>query len=188
MHEEVKEVLFTADRIQARIRELGGAISRDLSGRDPVILALLKGGVVLTADLIRTMDCPVHLDFAWVSSYGGGTVSSGRVELKVFPKEDLSGRTVLVVDDILDTGRTLRAVVDELRETLKASDVRTCVLLDKEVPRAVDVEADYVGFRVGDQFVVGYGLDLDGHYRNLPYIGVLHGPGAGGAGGRPELG
>jgi hypoxanthine phosphoribosyltransferase len=173
MHDDIKTVLFDEDAIRTRVHDLGRTISRELRGRDLVLLALLKGGVVFLADLIRAMEVPLRLDFAWVSSYGDGTRSTQDVQLKVFPDEDFGGRTVLVVDDILDTGRTLDRVVRKLREEHGAADVLSCVLLDKKARREVALEADYVGFRVDDFFVVGYGLDYGDRYRNLPYIGVL---------------
>lgn len=173
MHQDIQTILFTEDRIRSRVRELGAAITRDVAGRDVVLLALLKGSVVFFADLLRAIDAPVRVDFAWVSSYGSGTTSRGDVLLKVFPDEDFSGKVVLVVDDILDTGRTLASVVGRLREERRAAEVRTVVLLDKTARRVVPLQADWVGFPVEDFFVVGYGLDYADRYRNLPYIGVL---------------
>lgn len=177
MHHDVERVLFDAETIRARIAELGAEIGARHAKDDLVVVALLKGGVVFLADLIRAVPIPLKLDFAWASSYGEGTVSSRDVRLKVFPNDHLDGKTVLLVDDILDTGRTLAAVVARLKRDLGASRVLTCVLLDKAARREAAVEADYVGFKVDDHFVVGYGLDFADRYRNLPYIGVL----------RPEL-
>jgi hypoxanthine phosphoribosyltransferase len=173
VHQDIQRILFDAERIRARVHALGQAISRDLSGRDVVLLALLKGSVVFVADLLRAIDIPVRLDFAWVSSYGDGTESSGEIQIRVFPDGELAGRTVLIVDDILDTGRTLSRVVERIHSGLRPADVRVCVLLDKAARRKVPVEAHYVGFPVEDVFVVGYGLDHADRYRNLPYIGVL---------------
>jgi len=173
MHRDIKEILFSKEAISARVTSLGVEISRDHQGEDLVLLALLKGSVVFLADLIRAISIPLHLEFAWVSSYGAGTTSAGQVDLKLLPEEDLKGRTVMLVDDILDTGRTLKTVSQCLKEENGAGLVETCVLLDKKARRAVPQEADYVGFPVEDHFVVGYGLDHAGRYRNLPYIGVL---------------
>lgn len=173
MHDDISEVLFTEDRIRGRIRELGQEIARHYAGRELRVMAMLKGGVVFIADLIREIPIPLHLDFIWASSYGAGTTSSGTVQLRVFPEEDVRGRDLLVIDDILDTGRTLSLVVGKLRTERGAREIRTCVLLDKRERRQVDLEADWVGFRSPDRFVVGYGLDYADRYRNLPYIGVL---------------
>jgi len=173
MHQDIQHVLFDEARIRSRVAELGADISKRHVGEDLVVVALLKGGVVFLADLIRSISIPIRLDFAWASSYGAGTASSGKVQLRVFPDDDLSGKTVLVVDDILDTGRTLEQVCARLKADLGAVRVETCVLLDKPARRTVDLEANYVGFPVDDVFVVGYGLDFADRYRNLPYIGVL---------------
>lgn len=177
MHRDIERVLFDAETIRRRIADLGAEIAARHAGDDLVVVALLKGGVVFLADLIRAVSIPMRLDFAWASSYGGGTESTRDVKLRVFPDESLQGKTVLLVDDILDTGRTLAAVVGRLKRDLGASRVFTCVLLDKVARREVAMQADYVGFKVENFFVVGYGLDYADRYRNLPYIGVL----------RPEL-
>ena len=175
MHGDIKDILFTEAQIQVRIRELGAEMTRQLKpNEEVVILGLLKGSVLFLADLVRSIERPVKLDFAWVSSYGSGTTSSGEVKLKVFPKEEIEGRKVIVVDDILDTGRTMATVKDKLRDDLGATDVQSCVLLNKAARRLTQVQADFVGFEVEDVFVVGYGLDFNDRYRNLPYIGVLH--------------
>ncbi len=164
-------MLISQDQLAARIRRLTRTIQRDYAGRDLVIVSLLNGTVMFLADLIRHLSLPLRLDFIGVSSYGGGTESR---EL-VFTKElriDVRGREVLLVDDILDTGKTLAAVLKKLR-ALKPKRIRTCVLLDKPDRRIEKVQADYVGFTIPNEFVVGYGLDYAERYRNLPFIGVL---------------
>jgi len=169
---EVERVLISDTAIAQRVRTLARQIEKDYRGRDLVIVALLNGTVMFLADLIRHLSMPVRLDFMGVSSYGGGTTSG----TLIFTKElrlDVRGRDVLVVDDILDTGRTLKRVLEKLRP-LKPRRLRTCVLLDKPSRRVEKVKANYVGFKIPDAFVVGYGLDYAERYRNLPFIGVLH--------------
>jgi hypoxanthine phosphoribosyltransferase len=169
---EVERVLISDKQIARRVQELSVEIERDFKGREMVVVSLLNGTVMFLADLIRHLSLPLRLDFMGVSSYGLGTESG---EL-VFTKElrlDVRGRNVLLVDDILDTGKTLAKVLARLR-ALKPRRIRTCVLLDKAARRAEAVEADYVGFKIPDFFVVGYGLDFAERYRNLPFVGVLH--------------
>ncbi|MEZ6194346.1 MAG: hypoxanthine phosphoribosyltransferase [Planctomycetota bacterium] len=172
MHQDIQEVLFSEEQIRERLRALGGEIAREYGGDDLVLMALLKGGVVFISDLMRHIPIHLEIDFIQASSYGDATVSSGHVGIKVFPEKSFAGKRILLLDDILDTGRTLKTVCDRLREQ-GARDVRTCVLLDKKARRSEELEADWAGFEVGDHFVVGYGLDYAGKYRNLPYIGVL---------------
>jgi hypoxanthine phosphoribosyltransferase len=169
---EIRSILISEDHIARRVRELARKIEADYSGREMVVVSLLSGTVMFLADLIRHLSLPLRLDFMGVSSYGAGTESG---EL-VFTKElrlDVHGRHVLLVDDILDTGKTLNRVLGKLR-ALKPRSIRTCVLLDKKERRLEDVEADYVGFQIPNLFVVGYGLDFAERYRNLPCVGVLH--------------
>jgi len=169
---KVERVLISDQQIARRIREMSVEIERDFKGRELVVVSLLNGTVMFLADLIRHLSLPLRLDFIGVSSYGLGTESGDLV----FTKElrlDVRGRDVLLVDDILDTGRTLRNVLDRLRP-LKPRRIKTCVLLDKTARRVEDVRADYVGFEIPDVFVVGYGLDHAERYRNLPFVGVLH--------------
>jgi hypoxanthine phosphoribosyltransferase len=169
---EMQLVLISQARIARRIRELSQQIERDFAGRELVVVAVLNGTVMFLADLIRHLSLPLRLDFIGVSSYGLGTESG---EL-VFTKElrlDVRGRDVLLVDDILDTGKTLSRVLAKVQE-LKPQRVKTCVLLEKAARRSEDVRADYVGFSIPDLFVVGYGLDFAERYRNLPFVGVLH--------------
>ena len=168
---DVDSVLIPALRIRSRVRELAAQITRDHAGEDLVIVALLNGTVAFLADLIRRLEFPLRLDFMGVSSYGSGAESGQLVYTKEL-RLALRGRHVLVVDDILDTGRTLRAVTAKLG-ALGPASLRTCVLLDKPARRVGDFRADYVGFTIPNLFVVGYGLDYDERYRNLPFVGVL---------------
>jgi hypoxanthine phosphoribosyltransferase len=169
---EVERILITEDALAKRIRVLSRQIERDFSGREMVVVSLLNGTVMFLADLIRHLSLPLRLDFIGVSSYGLGTESGDLV----FTKElrlDVRGRDVLLVDDILDTGRTMTRVLARLR-VLKPRRIKTCVLLNKAARRVEKIEADYVGFEIPDFFVVGYGLDFAERYRNLPFVGVLH--------------
>ena len=167
----VERILITEQEIAQRVGELSRELERDFSGRDLVVVAVLNGTVLFLADLIRQLTLPMRLDFIGVSSYGLGT-ESGEM---VFTKElrlDVRDRDVLLVDDILDTGKTLNRVRAKLLE-LKPRCLKICVLLEKAVRRVEKVKADYIGFSIPDLFVVGYGLDFAEGYRNLPFIGVL---------------
>ena len=169
---EISAILITEQQLAGRIRKLSAAIEKDFAGRDLVIVSLLNGTVLFLADLIRQLSLPMRLDFIGVSSYGAGTESGDLV----FTKElriDVQGRDVLLVDDILDTGRTMTRVLAKLRQ-LKPREIKICVLLDKPDRRVENVQADYVGFTIPNLFVVGYGLDYAERYRNLPFVGVLH--------------
>ena len=168
---EIERVLISQPQIARRVRELSRLIERDFNGRELVIVALLNGTVMFLADLIRHLSLPLRLDFIGVSSYRDGTESR---EL-IFTKElrlDVRGRDVLLIDDILDTGRTLKQVLAKLR-ALQPRRIKVCVLLEKKARRVEKVRADYVGFPIPDLFVVGYGLDFAERYRNLPFVGVL---------------
>ncbi len=168
---EVERILITKEQLAKRIRSLSRELQHDFAGRELVVVSLLNGTVMFLADLIRNLSFPLRLDFIGVSSYGAGTQSG---EL-VFTKElrlNVRGRDVLVVDDILDTGKTLSRVLLKLR-ALHPRRIRTCVLLNKPARRVENIEADYVGFEIPDYFVVGYGLDFAERYRNLPFVGVL---------------
>lgn len=169
---EVERVLITEEQLARRVKVLAREIQHDFHRREMVVVSLLSGTVMFLADLIRHLNLPLRLDFMGVSSYGDGTESG---EL-VFTKElrlDVRGRDVLLVDDILDTGRTMSRVLPKLR-ALKPRRIKVCVLLDKPSRRVEKVKADYVGFTIPDFFVVGYGLDFAERYRNLPFVGVLH--------------
>ena len=169
---EVERVLIPEDRIARRIRVLAREIERDFHGREMVVVSLLNGTVMFLADLVRHLSLPLRLDFMGVASYGAGTESGDLV----FTKElrlDVRGRDVLLVDDILDTGKTMSRVLPKIR-VLKPRRIKICVLLDKPSRRIENVKADYIGFEIPDYFVVGYGLDFAERYRNLPFVGVLH--------------
>jgi len=165
-------VLITAAALQARVRELGREISLHYGDRVPVLVGVLKGAVVFLADLMRAVDVAVECDFIALSSYGAASRSSGIVKLTADLSASVEGRDVLIVEDIVDTGRTL-AYLQRNLETRQPRSVRVCALLDKVSRRAVPVTIHHVGFPIPDEFVVGYGLDHAGRYRNLPHIAVL---------------
>ena len=170
--DEIRSVLISRARLARRVHALARQIEKDFAGGDLVIVALLNGTVVFLADLLRGLTLPLRLDFIGVSSYRDGAGSGGLM----FTKElrlDVRGRDVLLVDDILDTGRTLSRVLAKLRP-LQPRRLKTCVLLDKPARRLETIAADYVGFTIPDEFVVGYGLDYAEKYRNLPFVGLLH--------------
>lgn len=166
------EVLLTEEKINARIRELGEQISKDYAGKNIHLICILKGGSFFMCELAKRITVPVSIDFMSVSSYGSGTTSGGTIKIKKDLDETLEGKHVLVVEDIVDTGRTLSYLVELLKDR-GAADVKLCALLDKPERREVDIRADYIGFQIPDEFVVGYGLDYDQRYRNFPYIGIV---------------
>jgi hypoxanthine phosphoribosyltransferase len=172
IHDDVEEILLTNAQIQARVVELGAELSRDYDGRDPVLVSVLKGSIIFLADLVRAMEISLSVDLMEVSSYGASTESSGQVRILKDLSRPIEGREVLVVEDIIDTGLTLNYLLRYLREKGPAS-LRICCLLDKPARRLAPIEIAYRGFTIPDRFVIGYGLDYDEHYRNLPYIGVL---------------
>ena len=172
MQQDMQQILFTQEQVAARVREMAAQISRDYAGKTPLVVGILRGSFIFMADLVRAMDIPLTLDFMVASSYGAGTVSSGKVKIGLDLHEDIAGRDVLLVEDILDTGNTLSKLVAELKGRQPAS-LKLCVLLDKPERRTKPIEADYVGFTIPDAFVVGCGLDYDQLYRQLPYIGIL---------------
>jgi hypoxanthine phosphoribosyltransferase len=174
--EAISRVLIEEEQIRARVRELGAQIARDYAGKPVILIGVLRGAVVFMADLIRAIDAPVMIDFIAVSSYGASTKSSGVVRIFKDLNEPIEGEHVIIVEDIIDSGLTLTYLMDLLRRRNPA-DLRVCAFLLKERPRDHDVPIDYVGFTIPDEFVVGYGLDFAGRYRNVPYVGVLA-PGA----------
>jgi hypoxanthine phosphoribosyltransferase len=168
---ELESILISDAALRRRIRSLTAEIQRDFQGSDMVVVSLLNGTIMFLADLLRHLHLPMRLDFMGVSSYREGTQSRRLVYTKEL-RLDVRGRDVLLVDDILDTGKTLKAVTARLRE-LKPRRINTCVLLDKAARRVEPITADYVGFSIPDLFVVGYGLDFAERYRNLPFVAVL---------------
>jgi len=170
--DDVAQILISEDALQARIAELGEQISRDYKGKDLLLIAVLKGSVLFMADLMRAISIPHAIDFMATSSYGSGTESSGVVRILKDLDEPIEGKDVLLVEDIIDTGRTLDYLLRILEERKPAS-LRVCALLDKRERREVDVPVHYVGFVIPNEFVIGYGLDYAQIYRNLPFIGVL---------------
>ena len=171
MSERIR-VLLPEEEVDARIQAIGEQISRDYAGRQVHLICVLKGGVFFMCELAKKIDVPVSLDFMSVSSYGDGTSSNGVVRIVKDLDEPIKDKDVLVVEDIVDSGRTLSYLLEMLRDRGPKS-LRLCTLLDKPERRVVDVHVDYTGFQIPDEFVVGYGLDYDQRYRNLPYIGVV---------------
>ncbi|HEX2500677.1 MAG TPA: hypoxanthine phosphoribosyltransferase [Methylomirabilota bacterium] len=172
----IQRILIPAGDLTARVGQLGRQIQSDYAGRTPMLVGVLKGAVVFLSDLMRAIDAPCECDFIAVSSYGASTRSSGIVELTKDLSVPIEDRDVLIVEDIVDTGRTLTYLRRNL-ETRQPRTLRVCTLLDKASRREVPVSLDYVGFTIPDEFVVGYGLDFAGLYRNLPYLAVLDDPG-----------
>ena len=170
--DDIAEVLVEADAIRSKVAELGARIAADYAGRDPVLVSILKGALPFLADLMRQVPIRLSLDFLEVSSYGASTESSGVVRILKDLAQPIEDRHVIVVEDIVDTGFTLRYVLDHLQQQ-KPAALRLCTLLDKPARRIVPIGIDYRGFEIPDRFVVGYGLDYGERYRNLPFIGVL---------------
>ncbi len=168
----LSEILIPSDKLQARIAELGAEISRDYAGQNLLLLAVLKGSVLFLTDLMRHITVPHAIDFMAVSSYGTGQKSTGVVRIMKDLDASIEGRSVLIVEDIIDTGATLEYLVRILQARMPAS-LRICTLLNKPSRREVEVPVDYVGFDIPNKFVLGYGLDFNELYRNLPYIAVL---------------
>ena len=170
--DDIAEVLVDEAAIAKRVRELGAQIASDYRGKDLVLVSILKGALPFLADLMRQVQIPLALDFLEVSSYGSGTETSGVVRILKDLAKSIEARDVLVVEDILDTGHTLKFVLEHLRSQ-RPHSVHLCTLLDKPARREVPITVDYRGFEIPDKFVVGYGLDYAEKYRNLPFIGVL---------------
>ena len=172
MQEDILRVLISEEEVHQAVEKLGKQISQDYQGKDLLMVSVLKGSIVFMAVLMRAIDCKVTIDFMSVSSYGSGVKTSGVVKILKDLDVPLEGRDVLIVEDILDSGKTLSYLVDVLTQR-NPNSIRIATLLDKPERREADIHSDYFGFHVPDEFVVGYGLDYAEQYRNLPYIGVL---------------
>ena len=172
MQSDIERVLFDGPAIHKRLDEIAAQITADYSDRELSVIAILTGSLMFMSDLLRRIPLPLKLDCLSVGSYHGKTQTSGEVLFKESSLPDVAGQDVLILDDILDTGHTLAAVREKL-ETAKPRSIRVCVLLSKRKQCARDLDADYIGFEIDDEFVVGYGLDFRERYRNLPYLGVL---------------
>ncbi|MDQ8737484.1 hypoxanthine phosphoribosyltransferase [Paenibacillus sp. LHD-38] len=172
MQNDIQEVLYDAQQIGEKVKELGETLSKDFSGRNPLVICVLKGAFIFMADLVKEITVPLEIDFMAVSSYGQSTKSSGVVKIIKDLDVSVEGRDVLIVEDIIDSGLTLSYLIDVL-ERRNAKSVTVVTLFDKPARRTVELEADYKGFTLPDEFVVGYGLDFAEKYRNLPYIGIL---------------
>ena len=173
MEKDIQQILLTEEQIKARIKELGEELTREYADKDPVVIGVLKGVVVFYADMIRQIKTPCQMDFMWISSYAG-TNSTGKMEVKRDVSVDIKDRHVLILEDIYDTGNSLDFTYRHLLSRQPAS-LKICTLLDKPERRSpgITLQPDYVGFTIPNAFVVGYGLDYNEHYRNLPYVGVL---------------
>ena len=174
MERDIEKILITEEEIQARIRELGQLITEEYRGKDPIVVGVLKGVVVFYADMIRQIKVPCQMDFMWISSYVGTESNESGMVVRRDLSQDIKGRHVLILEDIFDTGHSLDFTYKHLLSKEPAS-LKVCTLLDKPERRkpGITLKPDYVGFTVPNEFVVGYGLDFNEHYRNLPYVGVL---------------
>lgn len=172
MHNDIKEVLFSEAQLKERIAEIGAQITRDYAGKNLLMVSVLKGSVIVMADLMRVINLPMQIDFMCVSSYGSSTETKGSVKILKDLDVDIKGRDLLIVEDILDSGVTLSNLISMLKQREPAS-VEICTLFSKPERRKVEVETKYCGFTIPDAFIVGYGLDYAEKYRNLPYVGIL---------------
>ena len=173
MDKDIQKILLTEEQIQSKVKELGAILTEEYAGKNPVIVGVLKGVVVFYADMIRQIKVPCQLDFMWISSYSGAN-STGKMLVRQDVTADIKGRHVLILEDIFDTGNSLSFTVEHLLSKQPAS-LKICTFLDKPERRkeGVTLQADYVGYTIPNEFVVGYGLDYNEKYRNLPYIGIL---------------
>lgn len=172
MQNDIERVLLSEEEILAKVKELGDELTQAYTGKELLVVGILKGSNVFMSDLIRQINLPLKIDFMMVSSYGNATQSTGVVKIIKDIEQNISGKHVLIVEDIIDSGLTLKYLT-EMLYTRKPASIKLCTLLDKPARRKENVEVDYVGFEMPDEFLVGYGIDYAEHYRNLPYIGVL---------------
>jgi hypoxanthine phosphoribosyltransferase len=172
MNQDIQEILITEEEIQEKVKDLGKLLTEEYNDKFPLVIGVLKGAMPFMSDLVKRIDTYLEMDFMDVSSYGHSTVSSGEVKIIKDLNTSVEGRNLLIMEDIIDSGLTLSYLV-ELFKHRKAKSIKIVTLLDKPAGRKAKIEADYVGFNVPDEFVVGYGLDYQEKYRNLPYIGVL---------------
>ena len=172
MNDDIKKVLIDENELKSIVKRLGAEITADYKDKDVLLVGILKGSVIFMADLMREIDVPCNIDFMAVSSYGNGTESSGRVKINKDLDNDIQGKDIIIIEDILDSGKTLYYIRDIL-SARKPTSIKICTLFDKPERREADIKADYVGSLVPNEFIVGYGLDYSEYYRNLPFIGVL---------------
>ena len=171
MIKEIKSILVSAEEIDKTVEKLAQRINADYAGKSIVLLIILKGSVVFASDLMRKLDIDVTLEFMQVSSYGGGSVSTGQIKITKDAQTDLNGRNVIIAEDIIDSGNTLKALTELLKK--RGANVEVCTLLSKPSRREAQVDVKYIGMEIPDEFVVGYGMDYDEKFRSLPYIGIL---------------
>ncbi len=172
MRNDLAKIIIDEETIQEKVQEIADQISKDYKGKNPIVICILRGAALFAVDLIKKIAIPIEIDFMAVSSYGDSTKSSGVVQIKKDIDSDITGRHIIIVEDIVDTGLTLK-YIDEYYEKHNPKSIKICSLLDKPEAHEIDIEIDYKGFDVGNEFVVGYGLDYAQKYRNLPYIGIL---------------
>lgn len=172
LEKDIKKILISEEEIVAKSKELGKVLTEDYAGKNPLLVGILKGSIPFMAELVKHIDTHIEMDFMVVSSYHGGTESSGTVKIIKDLDTDVAGRDVLFIEDIIDTGRTLKEL-RELFDLRQAASIKIATLLDKPEGRVVEIEPDYTCFTIPNEFVVGFGLDYDENYRNIPYVGVL---------------
>ncbi len=172
MFNDIKDVLIDEKTLKKRVSELGKELAEEYKGKNPLVICVLKGSVLFMSDLVQSMDIPLEIDFMAISSYGNGTRSSGEVRILKDLDKSVEGRDLLIIEDIVDSGLTLSYLIKIFKDR-NTNSIKVCSLLDKPERRISEVEIDFVGFAVPDEFVVGYGLDFAEKYRNLPFIGVL---------------